>query len=105
MVHTATEFEVLHQIPHIVGVVNGSHIPIVAPSIYAPDYYNCKGFHSVLLQGVVTSKCIFKDYDIDWVRSMHDSNLWSWTRIGPFCEEGRLAPYALVGDATYLART
>ena len=104
MAHIAIEFEALHQIPHIVGAVDGSHIPIVAPSIHAADYYNRKGFHSVLLQGVVMSQCIFWDYDIGWDGSMHDSNLWSWTKIGRFCEEGRLAPYALVGDAAYLAR-
>lgn len=103
MAHISTEFEALHQIPHIVGAVDGSHIPIVAPSIHAPDYYNRKGFHSVLLQGVVTSRCIFWDYDIGWAGSMHDSNLWSRTRIGRFCEEGRLAPYALVRDASYPA--
>ena len=61
MAHIAIEFKALHQIPHIVGVVDGSHIPIVAPSIHAPDYYNCTDFHLVLLQGVVTSMCTFWD--------------------------------------------
>jgi hypothetical protein len=32
---------------------------------------------------------------------MHDANLWGRTTIGQFCEAGRLAPYALVGDAAY----
>ena len=45
----ASEFENLHGIPNVVGAVDGSHIPIVAPRFHAADYYNRKGFHSILL--------------------------------------------------------
>ena len=31
------------------GPVDGSHIAIQAPSECAKDYYNCKGFHSILV--------------------------------------------------------
>lgn len=100
----AREFEDIHGIPYVVGAVDGSHIPIVAPSLHAADYYNRKGFHSILLQGVVSSKCLFWDFDIGWAGSMHDANLWGRTAIGQFCEAGKLAPYALVGDAAYPCR-
>lgn len=55
----ASEFENLHGIPYVVGAVDGSHIHIVAPQCYAADYCNRKGFHSILLQGVVSSKYVF----------------------------------------------
>lgn len=100
----AQEFQDLQQIPYVVGAVDGSHIPIVAPKLHAPDYYNRKGFHSVLLQGVVTSRCVFWDFDIGWAGSMHDANLWARTEIGQYCEADKLAPYALVGDAAYPCR-
>ena len=45
----AMEFENIHRIPYVVGTVDGSHIPIVAPRLHAADYYNRKGFHSILL--------------------------------------------------------
>jgi hypothetical protein len=32
---------------------------------------------------------------------MHDSNLWGHITIRQFCESWKLAPYALIGDATY----
>ena len=38
----ALEFQDLQQIPYVVGVVDGSHIPIIAPRLHAPDYYNRK---------------------------------------------------------------
>lgn len=100
----AQEFQNLHQIPYVVGAVDGSHIPIIAPRLHAADYYNRKGFHSILLQGVVSSKCLFWDYDIGWAGSMHDANLWARSDIGKYCEAGSLSPYALVGDAAYPCR-
>ena len=100
----AHEFQNLHQIPYVVGAVDGSHIPIVAPRLHAADYFNRKGFHSVLLQGVVSSNCLFWSFDIGWAGSMHDANLWARTEIGQYCEAGKLSPYALVGDATYPCR-
>ena len=103
-VEFAEEFQSMHHIPYVVGVVHGSHIPIVAPRLHAADYYNGKGFHSILLQGVVLSKCLFWDFDIGWAGSMHDANLWTKTDIGQVCEAGRLSPYALVGDIVYPCR-
>ena len=100
----ARDFQDIHGIPYVVGAVDGSHIPIVAPRLHAADYYNRKGFYSVLLQGVVTSKCLFWDYDIGWAGSMHDANLWGRSDIGQYCEAGKLSPYALVGDAAYPCR-
>ena len=100
----AQEFQEIHNIPYVIGAVDGSHIPIVAPQLHAADYYNHKGFHSILLQGVVSSKCVFWDFDIGWAGSMHDANLWARSDIGRFCEDGKLSPYALVGDAAYPCR-
>lgn len=78
----ANEFLGIRQIPSVVGVVDGSHIPIVAPRLHAADYYNRKGFHSILLQGVVSSRCLFWNFDIGYAGSMHDANLWARTDIG-----------------------
>ena len=97
----AQEFQDLHQIPYVVEALDGSHISIVAPRLHAPDYYNRKGFHSVLLQGVMSTKCLFWDFDIGWANSMRDANLWGRTAIGQYCKAGKLSSYALVGDAMY----
>lgn len=43
-------------LPHCIGVIDGSHIPIIAPEEYHCDYFNHKGWHSIILQGVVDGK-------------------------------------------------
>ena len=55
----AQEFEALHEIPHIIGAIDGSHIPIIVLVIGGDDYYCKKSFHSTLLQDIVDTKCIF----------------------------------------------
>ncbi len=39
--------------PQCAGVVDGTHIPIVSPEYCPADYYNRKGWHSIILQGTV----------------------------------------------------
>ena len=81
--------------------MDDSHIPIVAPRLYAPNYYNRKEF-LVLLLDVVLAKYIFWDFDIGWASSMYDANLWDRTAIGQYREADKLSPYILVGDTAYL---
>jgi hypothetical protein len=54
------DFENLHGIPYIMDAIDGSYIPIAVPHQYEAQPYNCrKGFHVVILQGVVDAKCQF----------------------------------------------
>ena len=72
MKQIALEFESMHGISYILGAINGSHIPIIAPSIDPASYYCRKRFYSVLLQGVVDSQCKFWNYDFGRAGSIHD---------------------------------
>ena len=45
----ASEFKELRGIPYIIGAVDGSHIPIIAPEVDPRSYYCCKRFYSTLL--------------------------------------------------------
>ncbi len=42
--------------PQCAGAIDGSHNPIIAPSHNPTDYFNRKGWHSVLLQAVVDDR-------------------------------------------------
>ena len=44
-----SEFEKVRGISYIIGVVDGSHVPIIAPKIDPASYYCRKCFYSVLL--------------------------------------------------------
>ena len=100
----AQEFEALHGIPHIIGAIDGSHIPILAPVIGGEDYYCRKSFHSALLQGIVDTKCVFWDYEFGWAGSMHDWTLFKLTKVGRDCIKGKFLPYKLIGDCAYPVR-
>ena len=42
------EFEALWGFPQVAGAIDGTHIPILKPTEYHSDYYNRKGFYSIL---------------------------------------------------------
>jgi len=91
----AKDFHSFHRIPYVVGVVDGSHVLIITPCVHAKNDYNQMGFYLVFLRGVVTCKCVFGDCDIEWVNSMHDSNLWNHFALGELCEVVQLNPYVI----------
>ena len=100
----ASRFEQLHGIPYIIGAIDGSHIPVLAPVIGGEDYYCRKSFHSAILQGIVGPDCMFWDYEFGWAGSLHDWAVFQVTRIGRGCIEGKFQPYKLIGDAAYPVR-
>ena len=60
------EFETLWGFPQVAGAIDGNHIPILKPTECPSGYYNCKGFYSILIQGVVDSKGCIIDVNIGW---------------------------------------
>ena len=104
MCSLSQEFQALQGIPNVIGAIDGSHIPIIAPCCHHEDYFDRKGFHSIILQMVVTIKCLVWDYHIGWTGSMHDWNVFQRTCLGQQCENMRLGDFFLLGDSAYPAR-
>ena len=46
-------FEERWKFPQCIGTIDGIHNPIIAPSECSADYYNRKGFYSVIMQAAV----------------------------------------------------
>ena len=46
-------FREMWNFPQCVGTIDGTHIPILTPSESSADYYNRKGFYSVIMQAMV----------------------------------------------------
>ncbi len=54
-----------HGFSQCAGVVDSTHIRIVSPQEYPVDYYNRKGWHSILMQGTVNHRGHFMDVYLD----------------------------------------
>lgn len=52
----ARNFQEMHSIPQIMGLIDGTHIPILPPSDGYKDFVNRKGWPSYVLQAVVDHK-------------------------------------------------
>lgn len=107
------DFETRWGFPQVAGAIDGTHIPIIKPNDSASDYFNRKGFYSVIMQAVVDSSGLFLDSYIGWPGKVHDarvlvnsslykkattSNLLpNWTRR--LC--GVDIPLLLLGDPAY----
>ena len=69
-------FETFWGFPQAVGAIDGSHIPIIRPEESGSDYYNRKGYYSILVQGLVDHRGIFLDVNIGWPGKVHDARVF-----------------------------
>ena len=68
-------FKTKWEIPQCAGAIDGSHIPVKSPALNHTDYYNRKGFYSVVLQAVVDDDYLFRDVMVGWPGSVHDARV------------------------------
>ena len=61
--------------PQVVGAIDGTHIPIIKPDNSASDYFNRKGYYSILMQALVDYRGIFLDVYIGWPGKVHDARV------------------------------
>ncbi|XP_042629302.1 protein ANTAGONIST OF LIKE HETEROCHROMATIN PROTEIN 1-like [Cyprinus carpio] len=69
-------------LPQCIGAIDGSHIPIIAPQDYHCDYFNRKGWHSIILQGVVDGKGLFWNVFTGLPGSLHDARVLRLSTLG-----------------------
>ena len=63
------------------GAIDGSHVPIIRPQESASDYYNRKGFYSIIMQGVVDFRGRFMDVYIGWPGKVHDASVLKFVTL------------------------
>ena len=75
LVRIVAGFQGKQWFPNCMGAIDGSHIYIASPSntIVAADHRNRNKSFSILLQGVVDSKCYFTSINTGPPGSLHDS--------------------------------
>ena len=70
-------FEEFWGFPQVAGAIDGSHIPIIRPEESASDYYNRKGYYSIVMQGLVDCRGLFMDVCIGWPGKVHDARVFT----------------------------
>ena len=59
------------------GAIEGTHIPILRPQeSVSDDYYNQKGYHSLLMEAVVEHRSLFLDVNIGWPGKVHHARVF-----------------------------
>ncbi|XP_034036739.1 protein ANTAGONIST OF LIKE HETEROCHROMATIN PROTEIN 1-like [Thalassophryne amazonica] len=106
-------FENRWGLPHCVGAIGGSHIPITAPQDCHCDYVNHEGWHSIILQGVVDGKGLWWNIftgqpgSLDAANVLRMSTLWELANRGNYFPAhtrnigGVTAGYYILGDPAY----
>ena len=84
------EFETLWGFPQV--AIGGNHIPILKPIECPSDYYDHKGFYSILIQGVVDSKGCFIDVNIGWPGKAHNARVLTNSTFYRKATSGHLLP-------------
>ena len=111
----ADAFESTWNLPHVIGAIDGKHIRIQCPSFTGTQFYNYKGFFSMVLMAVCDANYCFTMFDVGQFGSNNDSGVLSNSEIGIGFEFGRLKvpkkslineeigmlPYFLVGDEIF----
>ncbi|XP_062509166.1 uncharacterized protein LOC134185402 [Corticium candelabrum] len=93
------------------GAIDESHIPVSPPALNHTDYYNRKGWYSVILQGVIDHRFLFHEINIGWPGSVHkvltNSALFKKAENGSILTEhqrminGCNIPVFLIGNSAY----
>lgn len=78
--------------PQALCAIDGSHIPIKAPPNNPRDYFNRKGYYSIILQAVVDSYGQFIDVTVGWPGSVHDARIFTNSRIYDRMQNNSLFP-------------
>ena len=115
---TIRRFEQKWGVPQCVGAIDGSHIPVCAPANMHTDYYNRKGWYSMLVQAVVDPDYLFTDLNIGWPGSVHDARVLCHSQLYEQAQSGDILPSThsktisgvsvppyLIGDAAYPLKT
>ena len=100
MAETARLYQELKQFDGVVGMIDGTHIPIRKPAIRGIDYYNRKDYYSVILQAVVSHDLRFIDVYTGWPGKVHDARVFQNSPLfqsGP----GKCGNYHILGDSAY----
>ena len=106
--------------PHTVGVIDGKHVACKAPRNSGSEFYNYKGFYSVILFAMVDADYKFTYIDIsgngsssdaqiynesDLHRGLDQNRIHAFPQPDPLPNDNQDVPYFIIGDDAFSLRT
>jgi hypothetical protein len=89
--------------PGVIGLIDGTHIRIQAPSEHEDQYVNRKGYHSINVQVIVDGDDKFINIVTKWPGSSHDSRVLKESAVYRNLENNNIDGY-LLGDSGYACK-
>jgi len=84
-------------IPNVLGIVDGTHINIMAPWENEPSFVNRKQNHSINTQVICDHNYKIQDLVAEWPGSCHDSYIFRNSGICRRFEQGEFGDNILLG--------
>ncbi|XP_056604835.1 putative nuclease HARBI1 [Triplophysa dalaica] len=94
------EFHMIAGFPNVIGCLDGTHIPIIAPSQNEADYVNRKSIHSINVQIICDAAHIITNVETKWPGSVHDSRIYRESSLSNRMGQGEMDGL-LLGDRGY----
>ena len=115
----AKTFEETWDLPHVIGAIDGKHIRMQCPQFTGTQYYNYKGFFSLVLMAICDANYCFTMFDVGQFGSNNDSGVLANSSMGMHFDSDTLnvpkerflnenigtLPYFLVGDEIFPLKT
>ncbi|XP_034169595.2 putative nuclease HARBI1 [Pangasianodon hypophthalmus] len=93
------EFHRIAGFPNVVGCIDGTHIPITAPSEHEADSVNRRTIHSINVQ-IICDAAHITNVEAKWPGSVHDSRMYRESTLSNRLECGEIDGF-LPGDRGY----
>ena len=92
--------------PLVIGCIDGTHVPILAPPQNEDVFMNRKNFHSINIQAICDSDLKFIDIVAKWPGSTHDAFIWRQSGVNHKIANGEIPIVNgwFLGDSGYPLR-
>ena len=98
-------FYEMSRMPNVLGAVDGSLIPIKAPSPETEHNFICrKGFHCMNVQAVCNADLLFTNVVVKFPGRTHDAYIWSQCELNQQLQNGHYGDGWVLGDSAYPLR-
>ena len=89
------------EFPHVVGAIDCTHIPIIAPFKDEDQYIDYNGDHSLNVQMVVNHRGAITNLSAHWPGSVHDLRVLQESDLYHVLTQHMLGNKFLLGDSGY----